>query len=161
MSEAVLSLGSNLGNRKYNISMAIRALGNVQGIDVIYISRLYETEPFEVEDEQPNYINCCMKLQTRLQAHMLLGVAWGIEAAMGRTRKKKNEPRAIDIDLVLYDARVYNTKDLTLPHPRALDRAFVLVPLKDLYPRLKTPSFDFADALYSLDTSTVKPLTDT
>lgn len=158
MSEAVLCLGSNLGNRGYNISMAVKAIKNMKGVEVVDISKMYETEPFEVEEEQPNYLNCCVKVKTKLQAHVLLGMALGIESAMGRKRKRKNEPRAIDIDLILYDTRLYNTKELTLPHPKTLDRAFVLVPLKDIYPDCKTPSFDFSDSLSHLDTSTVRPM---
>lgn len=158
MSEAVLSLGSNLGNRGYNISMAVKAIKNIKGVEIVDISKMYETEPFEVDEEQPKYLNCCVKVRTKLQAHVLLGMSLGIEAAMGRERKRKNEPRAIDIDLILYDTRLYNTKELTLPHPRTLDRAFVLVPLKDIYPDCKTPSFDFSDSLDHLDTSTVRAM---
>lgn len=156
MPEAVLCLGSNLGNREYNIGMAVRAIENINGIEILKMSSLYETEPFGVDCEQPKYINCCLKIKTKLPAHVLLGMSLGIEAAMGRKRKGKNESRAIDIDLIFYGTRIFNTKELILPHPRALNRAFVLVPLKDLYPDCKTPSFDFLAELEEVDKSTVK-----
>ncbi len=156
MSEAVLCLGSNLGNRGYNISMAVRAIENINGIEIVEMSELYETEPFGVDYEQPKYLNCCLKIRTKLQAHVLLGMSLGIEAAMGRKRKGRNESRVIDIDLIFYGTRIYNTKELILPHPRALSRAFVLVPLQDLYPDCKTPSFDFLAELEEVDKSTVK-----
>ncbi len=162
MNEAVLSLGSNLGNRGYNIGVAVKALALLPKTTVADISPLFETEPVEVPDEQNSYINCCVKLHTELQAHTLLGACLGIEAAMSRRRPYKNSPRSIDIDLLLYGSgtKVCNTRDLSLPHPRMFERAFVLVPLKYLYPDGIALGIDFNDVYKDIDKSGVELIGD-
>lgn len=159
MTEAVIALGSNVGNREDQIRQAIYALGHLPDTTVLMVSNNYETEPFGVPDEQDNYINCCLKLMTELEPQTLLGACLGIEAAMGKVRTYKNAPRLIDIDLLLYGDVKLDTKDLTLPHPRMLERAFVLVPLSDIYPNQSALGVVFSKALEKLDTSGVK-LTD-
>ena len=134
VTEAVLEFGTNLGDRENNIKSAIDAVRKLPETEVISISKFYETEPFGVPDEQENYINCCAKIKTNLEAQTLLGACLGIEAAMGRIRTFKNAARIIDIDLILYGNLNIETKDLIVPHPRMLERLFVLVPLLDLYP---------------------------
>ena len=97
---------------------------------------------------------------TELEPQPLLGACLGIEAAMGKVRTFKNAARIIDIDLLLYGDVSMQTKDLILPHPRMLERAFVLVPLSDLYPRHCALGMDFSQALNNLDTTGVRPLGD-
>lgn len=134
VTEAVLEFGTNLGDRENNIKSAIDAVRKLPETEVISISKFYETEPFGVPDKQENYINCCAKIKTNLEAQTLLGACLGIEAAMGRIRTFKNAARIIDIDLILYGNLNIETKDLIVPHQRMLERLFVLVPLLDLYP---------------------------
>lgn len=144
MTEAIISLGSNMGDRKLNLTSAINALETVPGIEIVESSSLYETIPFCVPDEQSNYLNCCVKVSVELSAHALLGVCLGIEAAMGRERKFRFCSRIIDIDLLLYADHTYSTKELTVPHPRIRERAFVIVPMGDLCEDKIFYNFDFS-----------------
>lgn len=132
MKKAILSLGTNLNDRLQNLKTAIKFLENVPDTKILKISKVYETEPFEVSDKQENYYNCCVILETKLTPQVLLGICLGIESAMGRKRPYKNAPRIIDIDLICYEGQTLNDRDLILPHPRAKDRDFVLVPILDI-----------------------------
>lgn len=159
MTEAVIALGANIGNREDALRKAIRSIGRLPGTTVRMVSGYYETEPFEVPEPQDDYLNCCMKIMTELEPQTLLGACLGIEAAMGKVRTHKNAARIIDVDLLLYgDARI-QTKDLILPHPRMLERAFVLVPLSDLYPDGSALGVEFASALEQMDRAGVRPAT--
>lgn len=151
MHEAVLALGSNIGNRNENIRNATRAIDLLPGTTVLAVSGSYESIPMETDIEQDNYINSCVKIITELTPRALLGALLGIEAAMGRVRTVKNGPRVIDLDLLLYEDVKSNDAELTLPHPRILSRAFVLVPLSDLFPDCKAFGLDFCDALKKID----------
>ena len=133
MSLAVVSLGSNLGDRYKNIDNAIKALNSLHKTKVLSVSEKLETEPVGAPDKQGLYINCCVKLETELEPVTLLGACLGIESAVGRVRSFKNAARIIDIDLLLYDDVVLNTKDLILPHPRMYERDFVMMPLKKIW----------------------------
>ena len=92
MTEAALSLGANLGDRARNLREAVRALSLLPSTTVLSVSRFYETAPFGVETEQPNYVNCCVRLETGLEAETLLGACLGIEAAMGKVRLYRSRP---------------------------------------------------------------------
>lgn len=133
MSRAFVAFGTNLDNREKNIADAIEALGLVPMTSVKKVSKIYETEPWGYA-EQDNFLNGVLELETSLSPYALLGALLGIEAAMGRHRTIKNGPRIIDLDLLLYDDEKINSKELVLPHPRMLERAFVLKPLTDLLP---------------------------
>lgn len=154
MKEAALSLGSNLGNRVENLSSAIRALNLLCGTSVISVSHNYETEPFGVEG-QPMYLNCCAKIMTELSPVALLGACLGIEAAMGRYRVVPQAARPIDIDVLMFEGVRVQTEELTLPHPRMMERAFVLVPLQDIYPEMVAMGMSFEKALEHVDPSGV------
>lgn len=156
MTEAVIELGSNLYSRKKNVESAIEAISKLPYTNIVKVSNFYETEPFGVPDKQDNYINCCVKIETDLLPETLLGCCLGIECAMGRVRTFKNAARIIDVDLLLYGDKKIDTVDLKLPHPRILERAFVLVPLSDLYLDKKTPVFDFSKQLNELDLTGIK-----
>lgn len=132
MKKVILSLGTNLNNRLDNLKAAIKFLENVPDTKILQVSKIYESEPFEVPDKQDNYYNCCILLETKLEPHILLGVCLGVEAAMGRKRTYKNAPRIIDIDLIYYEDITCNDQSLILPHPRAKDRNFVFVPILDI-----------------------------
>ncbi|HCA28409.1 MAG TPA: 2-amino-4-hydroxy-6-hydroxymethyldihydropteridine diphosphokinase [Ruminococcaceae bacterium] len=146
MSRAVLSLGSNLGDREKNIRGAIRSLSLLPHTNCLKISDIYETEPVGFAD-QPLFLNAAAIIETQLTPHALLGACLGIEAALGRVRKFQNGPRVIDIDLLVYENITLNHSELTLPHPRMGERGFVLVPLADLFPDGNVLGFDFSRAI--------------
>lgn len=146
MSEAVIALGTNLGNRIENINAAVRAIAKLGGVKIIKASGVYETEPVGC-DEDMKFYNAALLIETTVSPAVLLGECLGIEAAMGRVREKKNGPRIIDLDLILYDGFKAESYELTLPHPRALERAFVLAPLLELYPEGRAPGMFFGPKL--------------
>ncbi len=158
MKRAVLCLGTNIGDRMKNLRNAIDALSLLYGTAVTETSEIYETEPFETPDEQQNFYNCCVMLQTELSPEMLMGACLGIEASMGRLRPYKYSPRIIDIDMILYEGEERSDKNLTLPHPRFLERAFVLLPMFDIFPDGSAFDVEFGNAVHSLDASGVKRL---
>lgn len=156
MKKAVLCLGTNIGDRMKNLHDAVGALSFLFGTDVVKTSKIYETEPFETPDKQDNFYNCCVMLETELSPEMLMGACLGIEAKMGRLRPYKNSPRIIDIDIIFYDGENRNEKNLILPHPRFLERSFVLLPLLDIFPDGNAFGVDFDSVLRILDTSGIK-----
>ena len=143
MSEAVLSLGSNLGERVDNLEKAIQSLNTLEKTSVVKVSKFYETEPFGTPEKQNKYINCCAMISTELSPEILIGACLGIESAMGRVRTHRFCARTIDIDILLYENIKINSINLILPHPRMLERNFVLVPLNDICPGLKFKSWNF------------------
>ncbi len=158
MSEAFLSLGSNIGDRILNIQKAIESLKRIPESKIVEISSLYETEPFGVTDIQNKYINCCLKISTTLSSEILMGCCLGIEAALERVRKYKFSPRTIDIDILIFDDETKNKKNLTLPHPELTKRAFVLIPLKEIYGKEIINNINISESLKNCDISTVKKL---
>ncbi|MGI6264905.1 MAG: 2-amino-4-hydroxy-6-hydroxymethyldihydropteridine diphosphokinase [Acutalibacteraceae bacterium] len=146
MSRALLGLGANLGDREDTLARAIDALNALPRTAVKRASSLYETAPVGYAD-QPDFLNLVAELETTLAPHALLGACLGIEAALGRRRSFPNAPRVVDIDLLRYDDQTCDTPDLILPHPRMAQRAFVLVPLAELFPDHTVDGWDFAGAL--------------
>lgn len=138
---AVLGIGTNMGNRIQNLIDAVEAVNLLPKTKVVEVSNVYETDPVGYNN-QDDFLNIVLTVSTELNAHNLLGAALGIEAGMGRVRTIKNGPRVIDIDLLLYGNEKYDTETLVLPHPRMLERNFVLKPLLDL---------DFESEIYSKD----------
>lgn len=130
---AVLGLGGNLGDRAANLSAAVKALEHLPGTRVTALSSLYETAPVGYAD-QPDFLNRVAVVETSLSPRALLGSCLGIEAALGRVRGRRFGPRVVDIDLLLYEGVASGDPELTLPHPRMMERAFVLVPLAELFP---------------------------
>ena len=155
MSEAVIALGSNLGNRIENINAAVRAIAKLPDVRIIKASCVYETEPVDCEEDDM-YLNAAILVDANISPAMLLGECLGIEAAMGRVRTKRNAPRIIDLDLILYDGVKSETFELTLPHPRVLERAFVMAPLLDLYPSGRAPGMFFAPHLRDIGTDGIR-----
>ncbi len=157
MSEAVIALGSNLGNRIENINTAVRAIARLSEVKIIKASSVYETEPVDCE-ESDKYYNAAILVETSASPALLLGECLGIESAMGRHRKKRNEPRIIDLDLILYDGFKSESFELTLPHPRILERAFVMAPLLELYPSGRAPGLFFGPHLRDIGMDGVKKI---
>lgn len=134
-----LSLGSNLGDREANLRAAIAALGDA-GVRVRRVSSLYETEPVDFL-EQPWFLNCAVEGETELNPPELLRALREIEARMGSKKLTAKGPRIIDMDILLYGEETINTPDLQVPHPRMRLRRFVLVPLAEIAPELRHPSW--------------------
>jgi len=155
MNRAIFGIGSNMGNREENMGAAVHALELLPNTTVIATSNLYETKPVEVPDEQTDYLNECVVAMTELSPRALLGACLGIEAAIGRVREKVHGSRTIDIDLLVYEGAVSNDPELMLPHPQMLKRAFVLVPLSEIFPEGNALGLDFSAALKRLNTAGV------
>ncbi|MFD7995400.1 2-amino-4-hydroxy-6-hydroxymethyldihydropteridine diphosphokinase [Streptomyces mexicanus] len=137
---AVLSLGSNLGNRLETLQGAVDALEDTPGVRVKAVSPVYETEPWGVEPgSQPSYFNAVVVVKTTLPPSSLLERAHAIEEAFHRVRDERWGPRTIDVDIVSYADVVSDDPRLTLPHPRAHERAFVLAPWHDVDPDAQLP----------------------
>ncbi|RKN10238.1 2-amino-4-hydroxy-6-hydroxymethyldihydropteridine diphosphokinase [Streptomyces radicis] len=137
---AVLSLGSNLGNRLENLQGAIDAFADTPGLRVKAVSPVYETEPWGVEPgTQAAYFNAVVVIRTTLPPASLLERSHAIEEAFARVRDTRWGPRTLDIDIVSYQGVVSDDPALTLPHPRAHERAFVLVPWHDVEPGAEVP----------------------
>ncbi|MBW1604245.1 2-amino-4-hydroxy-6-hydroxymethyldihydropteridine diphosphokinase [Streptomyces sp. JJ66] len=137
---AVISLGSNLGNRLETLQGAVDALEDTPGVRVKAVSPVYETQPWGVDPQsQPAYLNAVVLLRTTLPPASLLERGQAIEEAFQRERTEHWGPRTIDVDIVSYQDVVSADPGLTLPHPRAHERAFVLVPWHDVDPAAEVP----------------------
>ena len=134
--EVLLSLGANLGSPLDQLRAAIARLGEIVDIDAV--SAVYRAEPVGAPT-QPDYFNLACRGRTSLPPEPLLDATQAIETAMGRERSFRYSPRPIDIDLVAYGEMVLDTPRLTLPHPRAAERRFVLVPLSEIAPEWRHP----------------------
>ncbi|MDT0446877.1 2-amino-4-hydroxy-6-hydroxymethyldihydropteridine diphosphokinase [Streptomyces johnsoniae] len=137
---AVLSLGSNLGNRLETLQGAVDALADTPGLRIKAVSPVYETDPWGVDPgSQPTYFNAVVILKTTLPPSSLWERAQAIEEAFERVRDSRWGPRTLDVDIVTYQGAVSDDPALTLPHPRAHERAFVLVPWHDVDPDAEVP----------------------
>lgn len=133
MATAYIGLGANLGNRMAMLQVAIQRLQTLGRIE--RVSSLYETEPVGYL-EQPPFLNAVVALDTALAPAELLDALLGIERDLGRMRTFPNAPRTLDLDLLMVDNVNLDTPEVTLPHPRLHERAFVLVPLAEIAPEL-------------------------
>lgn len=131
MAVAYLGLGSNLGNRRENLDSAVRRLDEQNEISVTNRSSLYETEPYGKTD-QPDFINMCIEIETRISPLDLLENVLSIEHELGRVRTEVWGPRTIDIDILLYEDLELSLDDLSIPHSEMHKRAFVLDPLSEI-----------------------------
>jgi 2-amino-4-hydroxy-6-hydroxymethyldihydropteridine diphosphokinase len=131
-----LSLGSNLGDRQVQLQDALAKLAAVGR--VVATSSFYETEPVEFT-QQPWFLNCAIALETNKTPEQLMAAILRIEEEMGRRRVQKKGPRAIDIDILLFDNTIVDSKELTIPHPAMHQRRFVLEPLAEIAPELLHP----------------------
>lgn len=135
---AFVGLGSNIGDREANLSEALRRLSETPGAALAGVSAVYETEAVGLTD-QPPFLNLVAALSVTCDAAELLARCLEVEAQMGRVRVVRWGPRNIDIDLLLFGEARVDTPELTVPHPRLLERQFVLVPLADVAPDLVLP----------------------
>lgn len=146
---AFLALGSNLGDRWAHLRAAVAGLPNDE---VVAVSPVYETEPVGGPGGQGAYLNAVVELRTARSPRQLLELGQALEAAAGRVRTERWGPRPLDVDVLLVGDLAVDEPDLTVPHPRMWERAFVLVPLHDLAPDV------VGDARWAaLDRSGVEP----
>lgn len=139
MATVYLALGSNIGNRAENLRKATAMLGE-SGVRIQKISSIYETEPVDYL-EQDWFLNAVLEAETDLEPPALLKVMRGIETSMGSRKAFSKGPRMIDLDVLLFGDESIDTPELQIPHPRMLSRKFVLVPLAEIAPRLRHPSW--------------------
>jgi 2-amino-4-hydroxy-6-hydroxymethyldihydropteridine diphosphokinase len=136
---AYLSLGSNLGDREANLAAALSAIDSIATTGVSRRSKVYESKPWGKTD-QPDFLNMVIEITTRLEPHQLLRHLKHIEQELGRDAENQERwgPRPIDIDILLFGDRTLRTASLQVPHPRMWERHFVLRPLADLVPEIKS-----------------------
>ena len=130
MKQAFLALGSNLGDRQANIERALAKLASC-GVQVRRVSSFYRTEPVGYR-LQPWFFNCTAEVETDFMPLQLLRRCQAVQRELGRRPGARNGPRAIDIDILLYENAIIRSPELTIPHPRMADRRFVLVPLSEI-----------------------------
>ncbi len=130
---AAISLGSNLGNSRATLEAALSRLGTAPGVEVVSRSSWYKTAP-RGGPQQPDYLNACAVIKVAINPQRLLATLMTIEQEFGRVRSIRWGPRTLDLDIILYADLMLDSPDLTIPHPRMAERAFVLVPLAEIAP---------------------------
>jgi 2-amino-4-hydroxy-6-hydroxymethyldihydropteridine diphosphokinase len=156
-----IALGTNVGEREANLLQALQLLPE-SGVQIQRVSSIYETEPVDYLDQEW-FLNAVVEGQTDLDALDLLSALRVIEARMGSKKAFAKGPRKIDLDILLYGSETIDTQELQVPHPRMLERKFVLIPLAEIAPNLRHPSWKSGVATLlaaSTDHSFVKKLHD-
>jgi 2-amino-4-hydroxy-6-hydroxymethyldihydropteridine diphosphokinase len=143
---AFVGIGSNLGDRETNLARAIELLSAEDGIDVVAVSEIRETEPVGPVEQGP-FLNGALQVETSLPPGELLERLLTVESRLGRVRAERWGPRSIDLDLLLYGDETIDAPGLNVPHPRLHERRFVLEPLADLDPGLEIPERGSVSAL--------------
>jgi 2-amino-4-hydroxy-6-hydroxymethyldihydropteridine diphosphokinase len=159
MAEALIALGGNVGNVRDTLDGAIAAFCDGTVVRLLARSSDYRTPPVGVTD-QPPFINCAIVAATELPPPALLARAQSVEAQFGRNRSQEQHwgPRTLDIDLIAYDDLAMTALELILPHPRALERAFVLLPLAELVPERRISGVRIKNALARVDQAGIEKL---
>lgn len=141
--QALIGAGANLGDRAATLAAALERLRATPGIHALEASSVYETAPVGPVD-QPNFFNVAAGVDTTLSPEALLALLLEVERAFGRVRAERWGPRTLDLDLLAFEGQTRRTAALHLPHPRLLERSFVLVPLAELLarPRFQRPAWD-------------------
>lgn len=159
MAEALIGLGGNVGDVRTTLDRAVAAFCDGDVVRLLARSADYETPPWGVTD-QPPFVNLCLRVATVLAPKALLQRALAVEAGLGRDRAtgRRWGPRPVDIDILAYDDLALDAQDLTLPHPRMKDRAFVLVPLAEIAPDWRVDGERIADLAARIDATGVTRL---
>ena len=139
---AYIGIGANLGDASANVDDALARLARLEGCTLLQASSKYRTAP--IDSSGADYINAVACIDTPLSAPALLEALRGIELAHGRERPYRNAPRTLDLDILLYGDLTIDLPSLHVPHPRMLQRAFVLVPLLEIAPEIVIPGHGFA-----------------
>lgn len=154
---AYLGIGGNIGDRKANIEGAIEILRSSDSIEVTKVSSLYETEPVGYED-QDWFMNVVVEIETTLSPYELLEYCQNIENELKRVRLIRWGPRTIDVDVLLYEGYESDAEDLTVPHPRMTERAFVMVPLYEINNDLQIAGKHISELMESLEGEKINKL---
>jgi 2-amino-4-hydroxy-6-hydroxymethyldihydropteridine diphosphokinase len=159
VAEALLALGGNVGDARQTLDHAVAVLCDGEHIRCRARSSDYVTPPWGVED-QPPFVNLCLAIETTLMPQALLERAQAVERRFGRDRAQERRwgPRTLDIDILAYDDLTFDTPNLTLPHPRLFERAFVLVPLAEIAPDRVIAGRRVRDALAKADAAGIEKL---
>jgi 2-amino-4-hydroxy-6-hydroxymethyldihydropteridine diphosphokinase len=159
MADVIIALGGNIGDVRAVFPRAISMICGMAQASLLGRSSDYKTPPWGDED-QPPFINACIRIDTELDPHALLYTLKKVEARFGRNRSHERRwgPRTLDLDLIAYDDERIADADLTLPHPRLFERAFVLVPLAEIDPDRSIAGRRVSDAAMSLETSAIERL---
>jgi 2-amino-4-hydroxy-6-hydroxymethyldihydropteridine diphosphokinase len=159
LAEAYLALGGNVGDSRAILDRAVALLCDGREVRLKARSSDYRTPPWGFK-YQPPFVNLCIAVETTLAPHDLLARAQDIELKLGRDRahEKRNGPRTADIDILAYDDLSLDTPNLTLPHPRLFERAFVLVPLKEIVGDRAIAGRSIGEALAGLNTADIERL---
>jgi 2-amino-4-hydroxy-6-hydroxymethyldihydropteridine diphosphokinase len=159
MTEALLGLGGNVGDVRTTLDEAVTLFAESEKVKLIARSSDYRTPPWGVTD-QPPFINCAIAVETALSPRALLDRALTVERALGRNRSQEQRwgPRTIDIDLLAYGDLSLDEPNLTLPHPRLFERAFVLVPLAEIVPERIIAGRRVGDAAARMDAAGIEKL---
>lgn len=159
MAEALVGFGGNMGDVRATLSRAVELFCDGRDIRLVARSADYRTPPWGMAD-QPPFVNLCVAVATALSPQVLLARALGVERELGRDRAREQRwgPRSVDIDLLAYDDIMLDEPGLTLPHPRLLERAFVLLPLAEIVPDRIIAGTCIRDALASVDASGIERL---
>jgi 2-amino-4-hydroxy-6-hydroxymethyldihydropteridine diphosphokinase len=136
---AYVGLGANLGSREETLRRAVALVGEADGVDVLQVSQLRETEPVGVVD-QPPFLNGAIQVETTRNPRELLDLLLEIERSLGRVRDERWGPRTVDLDLLVYGDEVVDEPGLRVPHPHLHERRFALEPLSDIDPELEIPA---------------------
>ena len=156
MTKAVLALGSNLGDREATIVEALLRIADVAGVELLVASSLHETaavKPHGVDHRAPAYLNAVAIVDTLLSPEELLEAVNAIEEDLGRVRGERWADRTLDIDLIEFEGETRDTAALTLPHPRAHERSFVLAPWREVDPDAVLSGRRVSDILATLEES--------
>lgn len=155
--DAVIALGSNIGDKVANIEHAVALLTQTNLVRLVRHSRIFKTPPWGNTD-QDWFVNSCASVKTSLNAHQLLRHCLNVEKQMGRERKEKWGPRIIDLDILVYRDVSLDDDELTLPHPHITERAFVLAPMADVAPDMIIKGQSVLAWLAAVDRTGVEPL---
>jgi len=152
-----LSLGGNLGDPAQSIAAALRMLNDDAATRVVAVSSLYRTPPWGKTD-QPDFLNIAAELTTELTPHVLLELCLETERRLKRVREERWGPRLIDIDILVFGNRAIHETELAVPHPRMLERAFVMVPLAEIAPELVLAGKTVSERLAAMDITGIERL---
>ena len=156
MSKTAIALGSNLGDSLTTLESSLTVINSIPGVNLVAVSSWYRTQP--IGPPQPDYLNGCAILNVQQTPEELLALLQAVELQFGRVRNEKWGARTLDLDIILYEDLMINTPNLTIPHPRIHERAFVLVPLAQIAGDWQEPKTEKAIAQLAgeIDTSGVK-----
>ncbi len=157
MHKAYLSLGSNIGERRKHLEMAVEILRESEGVEVTGVSSFFETDPWGFEDQEA-FLNIAVAVKTILEPLVLLELCQHIEKELKRVRLVHWGPRTIDVDILTYEEYTSQSAELTVPHARMTERGFVLVPLAELAPDLIVNGKTISDWLSEVDQTGIRKI---